>query len=445
MQADLVPTGQHAAKKGNSPVGQFFVNFSILASKNKEQAAILLGMLFTLIIWIFSALSLMMAVIFYIAFLWHHIRDGSLSRYCRRKIDKRLHKIVMIRVNRALEKDNKGRGRQAAKGMRVGTPQGDFKRQPTVPVLDTEGHQEIKPISRQTTQINTTSPDPHPPLYDSSTDALRREPTVPDVSTNSVRSQPPSRSTTHSSAQSSISYSDNAPLISSAAPLGYGPSVSNHAPARINSERAAPSYMPPNHGVTGASQSMQRPFGPSTLRSGPPPRQGTDLNRGVVASGFPHSQPPQGRKPMPLNGPFNPMGPPRGQRGISRRPLQEFEMQSQPAGGGVDRQPPNYSNYVAFNPNNLNRGSAPLAGPLPARNFTQPQRPPPTNYFGSNHGPPQRSGTAPIRHVTSHNDDLYEAYGGSWQEPQATILPPRPATAGPGRGTAPQRPPNPRF
>ena len=382
-----------------------------------------------------------MAIIFYITFLWHHIRDGSLSRYCRRKIDRRLHKIVMIRVNRALEKDNKARTKQTGRGMRVGTPQGDFKRQPTVPVLDTKGPQDIKPISRQTTLSDLTSLSSHLPPDNSSSDILRREPTVPNVFANAERPNAPSRTATQSSAQSSISYSDNAPLISSAAPLGYRPSNPN-APTRLDSDYTIPSYGPQNRSLTGASQGMQRPFTPSDSRSGPPPRRGTDFNE---ASRFPRSQSSQARKPMATNTSYDPLRRPLGQPGIDPRPIQEYEMQSHTGGGGNSRPPHLNSNFVAFNPNNQHRGNATMAGPPPGRNFTQPPRPPPMNYFGPNPGPPQRSGTAPIHPTASNNDEVYEAYGGSWQEPRAATLPPRPATAGPGGWNAPRRPLPPRY
>ncbi|KAL6714492.1 Potassium transporter [Lecanora helva] len=431
MQADLVPTGQHAAHSGQSPIAQFFVNLSILASKNNEQAAILFGMLFTLVIWIFSALSLLMAIVFYITFLWHHIRDGSLSRYCRRKIDKRLHKIVMVRVNKALEKDNRARAKQTAKGIKVGGLHGDIKRQPTVPIMDPEAPSDIKPMSRQTTETDTIASISRPHSNSNPTTNLHREPTVPDVFANPQRPHLPSRSTTQSSAQSSVSYSDNAPLISSVAPIGYGPPGSNHASARNNTGFATPGHGRPNLRINGTGQGKQQPFGLSRQGSDPPPRQNIPFK-----GGFPPSQQPQARKPMPAAALRDAPGRPFGQPSINRS-AQEYEMQSQPAGNGMNRPPPRDGGYVAFNPNNY--------GSAPPRNFTQPQRPPPIDYFGSYRGPPQRSGTAPITQTASHNDDVYEAYGGSWQEPVSTSVPPRPATTGPRNWREPRGHMPPRY
>ena len=382
-----------------------------------------------------------MAIIFYITFLWHHIRDGSLSRYCRRKIDRRLHKIVMIRVNRALEKDNKARTKQTGRGMKAGIPHGDFKRQPTVPVLDTEGPQDSKPISRQTTLSDTTSFPSHPTPDKNLTENLRREPTVPNVLGNPERPKAPSRTTTQSSAQSSISYSDNAPLISSAAPLGYRPSDSN-ALTRLDSNHNTSSYTSQSRNLTGASQGMKRPFAPSGMRLGPLSRQEADYNE---PSGPPRSQSSQARKPTPSETSYNPSGRPPGPPGFNRRPPQEYEMQSHTGGARTNRPPPLDGGYVAFKPSNQPHGNTPMTGPIPGRNFTQPPRPPPINYFGIDPGPPQRSGTAPIRPAVSNNDEVYEAYGGSWQEPKAASLPPRPATAGPGRWNAPRRPLPPQY
>ena len=436
MQADLVPTGQHAAKKGSSPIGQFFINLQMLADKNKEQAAILFGMLFTLIIWIFSALSLMMAAVFYITFLWHHIRDGSLSKYCRRKIDTRLHKIVMIRVNRALEKDTKMRGKSGHKGRDAGTAPVGAKRQPTVPVLKGAEFQDTKPLSRQASQNDTPPSNCHNPtqLTSHSADVLAREPTVPVLS--SARPKLPSRSTTQSSAQSYNSQGDEAPLVGSAAPLGYATPFTKEAPLST-----APGYR--QEGYRPSNQNPSRlPHNPQ--RSHDPPRPTVALpgqyhdQRGRPPFDYPPLQPPPTRKPIPQNAPFS--GIPPGQPGTNRRrPTQEFEMQPQPSDMRMNRPPPRNDGYVAFKPNSQARGGAPFAGPPPQRNFTQPPRAPPMNYFGSNPGLPQRSGTAPIPPTTFSNEDVYDAYGGSWAEPQARAIPRRLATAGPQGWAGPPR------
>ncbi|EOD52511.1 putative pheromone-regulated membrane protein [Neofusicoccum parvum UCRNP2] len=109
MKADLLPEGDHAATDGNSALEQFWVNIGLLADQQREQAIILSSMLFTLVIWVISALSLIMAGVLYVLFLWHYVPsvDGTLANYCRRKVDKRLERVVSVKVQKALEKQEK--------------------------------------------------------------------------------------------------------------------------------------------------------------------------------------------------------------------------------------------------------------------------------------------------------------------------------------------------
>lgn len=429
MQADLVPAGQNAAKNGHTPVVQFFVNVQILANVKKEQAAILFGMLFTLVIWVFSALSLIMAIIFYITFLFHHIRDGSLSRYCRRKIDSRLHKIVMVRVNKALAKDSKVGKQQLAGGVRAGE---DSKRQPTLPVLESQESTDIPPMSRQTTQTDISSLDSRLPIRitSDSTADRHREPTVPDVLSTSQRLQPPSHSVTQNFTQSDASFADNAPLINSAAPLGYGAPGSKGTPFRIHSERALHSYKPPARSFTGATQGSQRSYASSSLPMRPPSRQNADVNgRSTPAA-------PQSMSFNPRMRTLGPLAP-----GVDRIAAQEVEMQCQPRKPRTNGPPSKNSGYVAFNPNERYCGQAavPPSYPTPSsslprgRNVRQPQQRPQMNYFGSMHGAPQRSGTAPLP-AASYDGAMNDAHGGSWQQARNGPVPYRSATAEPGIG-----------
>jgi hypothetical protein len=125
----------HQANVGSSLL-QFFNNFGILASKDRMQALILASMLFTLIIWVFAALSLLIAVMFYILFLWHYIpnSDGGLSGYCERKINSRLTRIVSAKVNKALEDDERKKYRYARKAAKNGEIP-VLGRQATIPTL----------------------------------------------------------------------------------------------------------------------------------------------------------------------------------------------------------------------------------------------------------------------------------------------------------------------
>ncbi len=454
MQADLVPVGEHAATKGHTPIVQFFVNVQILAGKEKEQAAILFGMLFTLIIWVFSALSLLLAVIFYIVFLWHHIREGSLLKYCRRKIDTRLHQIVKKKVNKALDKEYKARTKQEDRDIKAGIFKEPAKRQPTLPILDTEESQKFAPISRQTTQTEISPFRSRTPSRNTSVapSTLSREPTVPNVLAISGRPQPPSRMTTRSSQNSNASYADDTPLMGSAAAMDYNILDSRGGPSRMDSDRALHSARPPpGRSLTGSSQT-QRTFNSSPPRMGPPIHTNTEMSRTTFNSSAsrrglpPHtntdmsgrstpgsftSQQPQ-RKPMPQNLPYNNGGRPPDPPGLGPRSTQEYEMQIQSVASRPTEHP-NKGGYVAFNPNPYNNpGSTPSSGPPSSRTFTQPQRPPENDYFGSIARPAQQSGTAPIPQAATYGTNTNDGYGGAWQQPLAGRAPCRSATADPG-------------
>ena len=437
-----MPTGEHSASNGHTPIVQFFVNVQILANKDKEQAAILFGMLFTLIIWVFSALSLVLAVLFYLLYLWHHIRDGSLSRYCRRKIDSRLHKIVMKKVNKALAKDSNTRAKQGTKVSRAGNFQADLKLQPTLPVLDNAGTQDFGTISRQTTQTEISSLDSR-----TLTDVAGPEPTIPNVFSDTRRPEPPSRSVTQSSFRSNGSHESNAPLLNSAGEMGYGDnshSGARGAPSRMESDvRTLHSARPPpTRSFTGNSQSTQRSFTSTSSTFGPLNRQNSDMSGRIPLQ-------PQVLKPMPRDMSLGTMGRrPLGPVGF-HPPTQEIEMHPP-----VDRAngPPSSGGYVAFNPHRQGASSGtPVSAystpssAAPPRSFPLPHRPP-NDYFGSNDRPAQRSGTAPPPQTTTFNSPPDDPYLGNWQQPVAgPVGPSRPATTTPGAGYGQRRPMPPRY
>ena len=443
MQADLVPTGQHSASNGHTPIVQFFVNVQILANKDKEQAAILFGMLFTLIIWIFSALSLVLAILFYVLYLWHHIRDATLSRYCRRKIDTRLHKIVMKRVNKALAKDSNRRVKQGNKGSKAGDNQADIKLQPTLPVLDPAGSHEFATISRQTTQIDTSSLDSR-----TLTDTAGPEPTIPNVLPEPRRPEPPSRSVTQSSVHSYGSHESNAPLLNAAGEMGYGGNGHPGAscpPSRMDSEvRTLYSARPhPYRSLTGNSQNTQRSLTSSSSTYGLPNRQNSDMSGRIPLK-------PHALKPMPRDMSFGTVGRrPLGAAGFDP-PTQEIEMHPHI----IDRPngPPSSGGYIAFNPHRQGASSGTPSSAhtvpssaAPSRNFTLPHRPP-NDYFGSIDRPAQRSGTAPLPEATTYNAFPNEISAGNMQQSIARpVGPSRPATAVPGAGYGQMRPFPPRY
>ena len=195
------------------------------------QALILASMLFTLIIWVFAALSLLIAVMFYILFLWHYIpnSDGGLSGYCERKINSRLTRIVSAKVNKALEDDERKKYRYARKAAKNGEIP-VLGRQATIPTLfdaKTDDSLPEKPMLHRNDTMTTL------PAYSS-------RPNTPSASLPPLPPLPGSgfelttldqkrtyqRSATELSTLSTTSYNSNAPLLEDAEEMGYEPAAS---------------------------------------------------------------------------------------------------------------------------------------------------------------------------------------------------------------------------
>ncbi|KAL8715804.1 MAG: hypothetical protein Q9220_000471 [cf. Caloplaca sp. 1 TL-2023] len=443
MQANLVPAGGHAAKDGQSSISQFWTNLGILATHNREQAAILFGMLFTLVIWLFSVLGLLLACIFYLVFLWHHIpdSDGSLSRYCRRKIDTRLAKIVSVKIDKALAREERlraGGGAKGSKGTKEDRPP-QVKRQPTIPLVE-DDHEllESDASTRRSTQ-STFSSDPSR----QDTGLSSRQPTLPDVSSATGRPQAPSRTTTQSSSRTDLSYGSDAPLIGSAGEMGYGQpgrSYSRPPPSSRNASSSSRPYGYPfaQRNPSTGSYGTERSYNTTILSRPPPGRMASDSTGRVLSRQNTDTSlcsPSAEMQNFAGQGRQSPFDPPI--LHSSAAPTQDFEMRSQLPRG------PSPGQYVAYNPNLHNQQQQRTA--YPPRNFTLPARPPPSDDYSSSRLPPPfprsgtaplpplplptRSGTAPIPQVVPYEDPMYvqDEYGNS----RRPSIPMRAATAGP--------------
>ncbi|KAK5987897.1 Low affinity K(+) transporter 1 [Cladobotryum mycophilum] len=183
---------------GGSITG-FFDNIGLLAREDFRQAAILSGMLFTLVIWIFSALYLITAVFFYILFLFHWIpkSDGGLTAYCERKINKALLRIVTKHVNKALARGQADRLKAAMSSEKV-----YHHPDTSVPTLPNVGIPSM--LERSATL---------PPEYTS-------RPATPGDGHKGMDWERPIYSRTGTGASQSR-YSSRAPLVKSAAEMGY--------------------------------------------------------------------------------------------------------------------------------------------------------------------------------------------------------------------------------
>ncbi|KAK6003243.1 hypothetical protein QM012_001088 [Aureobasidium pullulans] len=263
MQSDLIPTGDHAATADHSSFEQFWINVETLAEANREQAIVLFTMLFTLVIWVISALCLIVAVVLYLLFLWHYIpqRDGRLSNYCRRKIDHRLEKAVGQKVKQALEEQEKKQAQSEAKAARKAnqlpsrpqtnrkptlpqvaaqTPDLDSKSdfglsrlknedRPALPPLRTFTAPEPALLREQTPLgLNATSPPTRtqtaPPM------AMHRQPSSSELNADK-RPHMPYRSDTEASLTSNATYASDASLLGNANDMGYSDS-SDYYPAQ---------------------------------------------------------------------------------------------------------------------------------------------------------------------------------------------------------------------
>lgn len=244
MKMDLLPGGQHAQKDdGSSSASQFFANLRILAENNNLQVVVLVGMLFTLVIWVLSILKLASAVILYLIYLFHHIpeEDGTLKAYCHRKISTRLKRVVQRKVSKALAQGFQLQDRAPTQPSLASE---DAK--PTLPDLDKGPI--VTTLSRSTTETTL------PPYTRSNSTTTLQKPTLPNLEYDS---KPPlTRTTTQSSVMS-----ESASLTGNAAAMGYSPLDRQNSPL--------PPVPPLPAGIASSTRSAQsRPTTPFTSENG---------------------------------------------------------------------------------------------------------------------------------------------------------------------------------
>lgn len=422
-KADLLPGGQRSA---GSAIGQFFDNIKILANTDSKQAVILGSMLFTFVIWFISALSLFLALLFYLFFLWHYVpaSDGRLSVYCRRKINQRLGRVVSVKVKKALEDQERKERKQQLKEDREAMRKGirpTAQRQPTLPKLADAKEDNYAPsvLSRSTSQSTLPPYTPRPPTRNGSDPpTLQRQATLPDIEEDAA-APPFARMNTTSSTSS---FDSNAPLLSEAGNMGVSEPVRKPLPNGSRDYFGRPVV---NRNMSSASQ-MSRPS-PTTpapsyhsngYRPGPLSRQNTQDS---MAPSFgplmrTNTQESFGR----------PYGPSRQNTGFSMASNRQgsgdsYEMSPQMPVNNTQQSPVDRS-YTPYNPNRSAAGTpmSSNSAPMPS----QPQmRQPPVDYFSPQ--APQRSATMP------HNTSTYDDYGAPNASPAPGPMPSRSATAGP--------------
>jgi hypothetical protein len=417
-------------------------------------------MLWTLVIWVISALSLAASLILYLLFLFHHIpsEDGSLSNYCRRKINRRMERIIKAKVDKALKKEDQLRARQEAKDGR------DLKRQPTLPLFDDAGEPAMPGLSRQPTQTTLPEYTSHAGSDRNSSESFNQQPTLPDMGLATNRPLPPSRTATQTSSASWASYGSKAPLMGDAAGMGYSSSPAAEAPGPVTSA-GWPARPPPSRSMTGMSQSTQRSYTPgfgtrSSSAQGDRPTPGTypmePLSRpGTAMSSGPGSTGRRGPGPSPTDSQgrrtpaaqYNPYFPPVHESGRqSPGPGPSYRSQtpvgtippprsftpggsrsvtpgSQSTDAGLPHLPrletvqsSNSAGYMAYSPNNYTGTPNSAAPPGPYRSFTQPNISSGMPMYSGRQTPqstqsaypPQRSGTAPLPQRQNTHDDMMD-------------------------------------
>lgn len=293
MQAQLINDGK--TDKGNSQFDQFFQNIGTIADQNYQQAIIYASMLFTLVIWVFSALCLIGAGVLYIVFLWHYIpqRDGRLRIYCRRKIDRRLEKIVVERFGTAIADDAKRIEKEEMRAELKRQKTGDLplgmgiKRAPTLPDIGegVEFKDDTVSLNRQDTKSTVSTL----PLYSS------RPPTRQDAERPPLPGMPgdrpdmPGRTATMGSARSKASFESNAPLLPNAGFAGGDGRVPSPAPTYYSRNNSSASV--PYRTDTQSTQASQRSFTPITRMDTPASQQ-----RSFTPMSANSSRPPPGQR-----------------------------------------------------------------------------------------------------------------------------------------------------
>lgn len=474
----------------DSGIERFWSNVEELANQNVQQAIILGSMLFTLVIWVFSALCLLIAAVLYLSFLWHYIpkSDGRLKAYCRRKVDRRLEKIVEHKVKAAIDEENRLKEKAERKADLKRQKTGELPppappkitKQPTLPIVgespelrqeDEDGLPKM-PLRRQDTET-TVSTLPAYSSRPSTRQGMQRQPTLPDMH---ERPPMPSRNGTQSSGWSQRSYGSDVPLMANAgfpggdlrsnspAPTYASRQNSNASFARPRTDRHASqstmhsqrSYTPMARMNTNASQQSYQSIHPAPLStSRAPMRSNTGFSFDQLSPQDSHAPPAfpapsrqntqdsfhrregsQSSFSRPRYGSlhsqqssFSRPGP------VSRKPTpaqtqspDSYEMTSQPSYGALTSTapPPSNAGYVAFNP------SMHTTTPGPQRNVTVSGGPQASGYFADVHEVPQRSVTAPAvdhRATTGYNDIL-DDYATS-NHRVSPGEPPRAHTAGP--------------
>ncbi|KAK3384209.1 hypothetical protein B0T24DRAFT_75287 [Lasiosphaeria ovina] len=267
-----------------------FDKIRISANGDYRLIVILSGMLFTLVIWVFAVISLLLAAMFFVFFLWHKIppQDGGLTGFCERKINKRLKQIVAKKIEKAMEEEERERKKAEMKAAKTNGGARPLTMKATLPNLGGDDKLPEMPMLNRNDTTTTLPPYTSRPGTPGSfeLDAIDQKRPLP------------SRSGTMAS------YSSRAPLVSSAAEMGTSRSESP-------TPTLPPLYLsgyPPSRTGTSASNKSFGPV-PPLQRMG---SNGSALNTSYTASPATYSTESMPAFPAPIR---SPVGPSNGYRG----------------------------------------------------------------------------------------------------------------------------------
>jgi len=349
----------------------FFGKIRTLAMQDYQQAVILSGMLFTLIVWVFSMLSLILATLFFVFFLWGYIpkQDGGLSSFCSRKINKRLMKIVTLKVNKAIVEEERKRQKAEFKAARKAGQRPPEELKATLPDVGGDALPEMPTLHRNDT-MTTLPPYTSRPGTPGSFELGAMEQRRPSI---------PSRSETMAS--SSTNFSARAPLLGNAANPGYARSASPQSVPTIPDLGAFPQR-------TGTSASNRTYSGPQPTRSNT--NTSSFGSGGYSASPATYSSDTMPSMPPPIRSPVN-------QGGYGRPPMGH---QYSSSGGGRASPAPSSASFRGnmTSPRDVGPGGYPMRS---ATNPVPPRGPP---Y------PPQRNMTGPLHqhHASNESYDYFD-------------------------------------
>ncbi|KAK4190982.1 hypothetical protein QBC35DRAFT_45548 [Podospora australis] len=230
----------------DASLASFLDKIRALATEEPTQAVILSGMLFTVIIWVFSFLSLLLSAFFFVFFLWHYIpkEDGGLTGFCERKVNKRLRQIVSIKINKAMAEDEQKRKRAEMKAAKKNGEVRPLTMKPSLPVFNNNDDLPPMPsLKRAETFVSVSE--------------ISDRPSTPNSFEMSAMGKGrPVPSRTATAASSTSKFSSRQSLIGAAAPMGTSSRSESSAPT------LPPLGYPPARTATAASNRSNGPGAP---------------------------------------------------------------------------------------------------------------------------------------------------------------------------------------